>query len=251
MNWWQSIVLGVVQGITEWLPISSDGHLVLLEKLMNLEVKVAFDIFLHLGSLVVIVIFFRQPLLNLLKDFFHKPSTWPEDRKKWWQYFLLSTVITGVIGLLIYPWIENVRTLRFAGYGFLLTSLVVAGSFWAKEKRPFDYKIAALMGLVQGLAVLPGVSRSGLTLSIALLYGLKKSAAFDYVFILAIPAIIASFALSVKDLTWQSTYLLGFLTTIVVGLATLSLLKKIVNNNKFYQFSFYTLIIAIIILILN
>jgi undecaprenyl-diphosphatase len=251
MNWWQSIILGISQGITEWLPISSDGHLVLLEKIMAVQVNIAFDIFLHLGSLLVIIIFFREQLKSFIKDFFKKPSAWPQDRKKWWQYFLISTLLTGIIGLSIYPFIENLRTLEMAAYGFLVTSLFVGLSFWSKEKREFSYKIAILIGIVQGLAVLPGVSRSGLSLSVALLYGLKRQAAFDYVFILAIPAIIASFILSVKDLAWQPVYLLGFFTTIIVGLLALNLLKKIVQNNKFYQFCFYTLVLGLVILVLN
>lgn len=251
MNWWQSIILGIIQGITEWLPISSDGHLVLLEKIMSVQVNVAFDIFLHLGSLLVIIIFFWQQLKNFIKDFFKKPSAWPQERKNWWRYFLLSTIVTGIIGLSIYPFIERVRTLEYAALGFLVSSLFVGASFWAKEKRKFNYKIAILIGLVQGLAVLPGVSRSGLTLAVALLYGLNRQTAFDYVFILAIPAIMAAFILSVKDLVWQPIYLLGMLTTIIVGLLALSLLKKIVQNNKFYQFCFYTMLLAILILVLN
>ncbi|MFA6252852.1 MAG: undecaprenyl-diphosphate phosphatase [Patescibacteria group bacterium] len=247
MNFLQATILGVVQGITEWLPISSDGHLVLFEKLMRLSVPVSFDIFLHVGSLLVIIVFFRQAVSELLKSFFHRPNTWPEDRKKWWIYLIISTLVTGIVGLLIYPHIENYRTISFASTGLLITSAFVLASRFAKDGKSFNYWVAILLGLVQGLAVLPGISRSGLVLSLALLLGLNKKQAFDYTFILAIPAIAASFILAVKDFAWQSIYLWGLLVTIMVGFASLALLKKIVNQDKFYWFFIYTLILGIIL----
>lgn len=247
MNFLQATILGVVQGITEWLPISSDGHLVLAQRLMDLQVTVAFDIFLHFGSLLVIIVFFRQQLAEMIKSFFNRPNTWPLEQKKWWLYLLISTVVTGTIGLLFYPKIEDYRTTSFAATGFLVTSAFVLSSRWGKESRSFNYWIAGLLGLVQGLAVLPGVSRSGLVLSMALLLGLNKKQAFEYTFILAIPAIIASFILGVRDLAWQPIYLWGLFVTIIVGFASLALLKKILSQDKFYWFFIYTLILGIIL----
>lgn len=247
MNFLQATILGVVQGITEWLPISSDGHLVLFEKLMHLSVPVSFDIFLHVGSLLVIIVFFRKQIVELSKSFFHHPNTWPEDRKKWWVYLIISTLVTGIVGLLIYPHIENYRTISFASTGLLITSAFVLASRFAKGGGSFNYWVAILLGLVQGLAVLPGISRSGLVLSLALLLGLNKKQAFDYTFILAIPAIVASFVLSLTDFVWQPIYLWGLFITIVVGFASLFLLKKIVNQDKFYWFFIYTLILGIIL----
>lgn len=247
MNWWESIILGIVQGITEWLPISSDGHLVLFEKFFHLSVAVAFDIFLHLGSLVVILIFFWRAIGEFLKNLFKRPSAWPLEQSKWWQYLLVSTIVTGIIGLVFYPYIENYRNLDFTAYGFLLTSLVVLASRWSKPARDMNYWMAILLGIVQGLAVLPGISRSGLVLSLALIMGLDKKKAFDYTFFLAIPAIAAAFVLAVRDIVWQPVYLLGFLATIIVGLATLALLRRIVSNNRFYLFSVYTFLLFLII----
>jgi undecaprenyl-diphosphatase len=247
MNFIQATILGIVQGITEWLPISSDGHLVLFEKWMGLTVPVSFDIFLHGGSLLIIIVFFRQQLAEIIKSFFHRPNTWPAEQKKWWLYLIISTVVTGVIGLLFYSKIEDYRTINFAATGFLVTSAFVLASRWGKESRSFNYWIAILLGLVQGLAVLPGVSRSGLVLSMALLLGLNRKQAFEYTFILAIPAIAASFVLGVRDLAWQPIYLWGLLVTIIVGFASLVLLKKIVSQDKFYWFFIYTLILGIIL----
>ncbi len=247
MNWWESIILGIVQGITEWLPISSDGHLVLFEKLRHLSVAVAFDVFLHLGSLVVILIFFRREIIEFFKNLFKRSSVWPVEQNKWWQYLIISTIITGIIGLVFYPYIENYRNLDFTAYGFLLTSIIVFSSRWSKSGKNINYWIAILLGVVQGLAVLPGISRSGLVLSIALLSGVNRKQAFDYTFLMAIPAIAAAFILAAKDFVWQSIYLLGFMVTIIIGLMTLTLLRQIVNNNKFYLFSIYTLFLFFII----
>lgn len=250
MNFLEATILGLVQGITEWLPISSDGHLVLLEKVLKLNTTVAFDVFLHLGSLVVIVVFFRRQLGGLLKSFFKKDSTWPTERTKWWLYLVVSTVVTGAIGLFLYPRIENFRNIDFAASGFLLTSIFVLCSKFAKQRGSFSYLTAIILGLVQGLAVLPGVSRSGLVLSTALLLGLSQVDAFDYAFILAIPAIAASAVLAMNDLVWQPVYFWGLLVTIVVGFASLVLLKKIVKQEKFYLFFIYTLILGLVLKLL-
>ncbi len=247
MNFLQATILGIIQGITEWLPISSDGHLVLVEKLMALELNVSFDIFLHFGSLLVIIVFFRQQLVEMIKSFFHRPNNWPIEQSKWWLYLLISTAVTGSIGLFFYTKIEDYRTISFAATGFLLTSAFVLASRFGKESRKLNYWMAIALGLVQGLAVLPGVSRSGLVLSTALLLGLNKKQAFEYTFILAIPAIAASFILGVKDLVWQPIYLWGLLVTVFVGFASLFLLKKIVSQDKFYWFFIYTLILGIIL----
>jgi undecaprenyl-diphosphatase len=247
MNFIQATILGIVQGVTEWLPISSDGHLVLFEKLMGLSVPVSFDIFLHVGSLLVIIVFFRQQITEIIKSFFHRPNTWPVEQKKWWLYLLISTAVTGVIGLLFYSKIEGYRNINFASTGFLVTSVFVLASRFGKETRSLNYWLAIFLGLVQGLAVLPGVSRSGLVLSTALLLGLGKKQAFEYTFILAIPAIAASFILGVRDLAWQSIYLWGLFVTIIVGFASLVLLRKIVSQDKFYWFFIYTLILGIIL----
>ena len=246
MNFLQATILGVVQGITEWLPISSSGHLVLSEKLMNLSVPVSFDIFLHIGSLLVIVVFFRQQLAEMIKSFLRRPNNCPVEQQKWWLYLVISTIVTGIIGVLFYPHIENYRTVCFATTGLLVTSIFVLSSYWSREARSLNYYLAVVLGIVQGLAVLPGLSRSGLVLSTALLLGMGKKQAFEYTFILAIPAILASFVLGVKDLAWQGIYLWGLLVTILVGFASLTLLKKIVNQDKFYWFFIYTLILGII-----
>ncbi|MFA5127263.1 MAG: undecaprenyl-diphosphate phosphatase [Patescibacteria group bacterium] len=250
MNPIQIIILGAVQGITEWLPISSDGHLVVLEKIMRLAVTVSFDVFLHLGSLLVILIFFRQPLVEFLKHLFGRPSQWPIERNRWWLYLLISTVVTGILGLSFYPYIENFRTIGFAANGFLFTSLFLLATRWSKSGRSIGYPEAFVLGLVQGLAVLPGVSRSGLVLSLALLLGAKKEDAFDYTFFLAVPAIIAAFVLAVKDLAWQPIYLLGLLMTIIVGLLALFLLRNIVQRDKLYWFCIYTFVLAMVLKLL-
>lgn len=249
MNIIQIIILSIVQGITEWLPISSDGHLVLFERLLQLRVAVSFDIFLHLGSLLVIIIFFRKPIAEFLKHLFQKPNHWPLDRQRWWQYLLVSTVITGLIGIFLYPRIESFRNLDFTACGFLLTSVFVLASFLGRPRKSLGYPEAIFLGLAQGLAVLPGVSRSGLVLSLALLLGVGRKQAFDYTFLLAVPAIAASFLLAVKDFAWQGIYLLGLGITIIVGFMALGLLKNLVSRDKFYLFFIYTLVLGLSLLL--
>lgn len=251
MSIFQSIILGLVQGIAEWLPISSSGHLVLFEYWLKISVSVEFDIFLHLASLIVLLFFFRKEWIEILQLLFKPKSFSLNPRKNWPWYLLLSTVITGFLGFVFYQQIDLFRNPISVANCLLITSMLLLATALAKEKGRITYLTAIMLGLVQGLAVLPGISRSGSVIALALILGMKKKDAFDYAFLLAIPAIFASFLLSVSDLVWHWVYLYGFVVTIVVGYFTLVLLKKIVLKNYFAWFFIYTSLLALLVFILH
>ena len=249
MTFLQLIILGLVQGVAEWLPISSDGHLVLVEHLLKLSIPIEFDIFLHLGSLLVLLFFFRQEIKEIAQHFFQAKKFKSEQYHDWVWYLLLSTLVTAILGFAIYQKIDSLRTVEMAAIGLLVTSIFLFSTFWAKERRNLTWAIALVLGLVQGIAVLPGVSRSALVISTALLLGLNKKQAFDFAFLLAIPAILGALVLSWDKLVWHNEYLLALVVTIISGYLALVFLKRILLKNYFSWFFVYTLLLGLITLL--
>lgn len=249
MNLAEVIILGIVQGITEWLPISSSGHLVIFEQILNLTVKIDFDIFLHMASLLVVIIFFRKEIWEVIKLTFIPKYEKENNRKQWGWYIILSTLITGVIGWWFYPLIENFRNLSSVANWLLITSLLLLAVKFAKEKRLMGWWPAIALGLIQGLAVIPGLSRSGAVIAMGLILGLSKKDSFDYAFLLAIPAIAASSVFTIGELHWDSIYLIGFVVTAIVGYFTLILLKQILRRDLFSWFFLYTLALSLTIIL--
>jgi len=236
-------ILSVLQGITEWLPISSSGHLVLVENWFKMPSSLSFDVFLHVASLLVILIFFRKKILEILKQAFDKNA----PLKNWWWYIILSSIPTALIGFYIYGRVDQFRTPESVANWFLLTSALLLATKFVKGDKDLNWKYAVLLGLIQGLAVMPGLSRSGSVIALALIMKIKKEQAFDYGFIVAIPAIFGSFLLTAGDLDWHNLYLLGFLITVLVSYASLILLKSLIKRNYFYLFFIYTLLLSLII----
>ena len=240
------IFLSIVQGITEWLPISSSGHLVLFEHWLQFSAgSLSFDVFLHLASLVVIVLFFKAEIKEILTLGFKKKSK--DSRHDWFWLMVLSSIVTAVFGLIFYKNMEFFRTTESVAGWLLITSILLLATKFSKGDKSIKWPHAIALGMAQGFAVLPGLSRSGAVIAIALAMKIKKKDAFDYAFILAIPAILASFILTFRDLIFDWWYLVGFAVTIVVGYYSLVLLKLILNKNYFYLFFIYTLILSLII----
>lgn len=235
-----TIILSVVQGITEWLPISSDGHLVVVGTVFNIHNTLSFDIFLHLGSLVVILIFFRREIRDILR--------FQGTRHNWFWYIAAASTVTAAVGFWFYDKMDNLRTPDIAALGLFVTSaFLLASRFFKAKNKNISWQIALLLGLAQGLAVLPGLSRSGTVIALALIFGTNRRDAFDFAFILAIPAILGAFLLSIPDLEFSWLYILGFFVTGIISYLALGLLKKIINKNYFYLFFIYTFILALII----
>lgn len=250
----QSIVLGIIQGITEWLPVSSSGHLVLAQKLMNLDVPVAFDVFLHFASLLVLLLFFWRDIIKILASLIKL------DKKS--QYFKLAILV--IIGnlftaLIVFP-LQNIFEKAFfnlfaVGIFFLITGILLFFSESNKKQKEISTKSAIIIGIAQGIAFLPGISRSGATIAAALLLGIKKDSAFKFSFLLAIPAIAGATLLKMKDIAIPAIAPLNisaaFLTAFVLGFASLLILKKTILRNNFHNFSYYCFAIGLITIIIN
>lgn len=247
MNILEGFFLSIVQGVSEWLPISSSGHLVLVEKWLHLDVGLSFDVFLHLASLVVILFFFNKEIIEIFKLTFIKRQP-DHPRKNWFWYIVVSSIFTVGIALILYPKIDYFRDINSVSNWLLITSaLVLSTRFVVGKERNINWWHAAALGLAQGFAVLPGLSRSGTVIAIALAMKIKKDQAFDYAFLVAIPAIFGSFVLTVKDLNFDWIYVFSFAVTVVVSYLALILLKFVMKRDKFYLFFIYTLVLALFI----
>jgi len=230
------LFLSIVQGLTEWLPISSSGHLVIFEKIFNIPSSLEFDIFLHLASFLVILIFFQKEIGKIIKE-----------KSNWLYYLLLSNIFTAAFGYYLYNYMASFRTLEAVSNWLLFTTLILIATIFSKGKKDLNWQHALFLGIIQGLAVIPGISRSGVVIGSALIMGIKRKQAFLYGFLIALPAFLGSFLLTAKDLTFNYFYLAGFLMTIIISYLTLLFFRFIVKSNKLYLFAIYTLILSLII----
>ncbi len=240
------IVLGFIQGVTEFLPVSSSGHLLVLEKLFGLSDKgLEISIVLHLATLFSVLVFFYKDILELLKD------------KKVIGYVFLVTVITGVIGVLGKDFFESLfSSTKAVGVAWIFTGilLLLTKKFSKADKKNVTFVDSVIVGFTQAVAIIPGVSRAGMTISTLLFRKIEQQKAFSFSFIISIPVILGAVVLEVRKigsvLKFDSVNLLvGFLTSFFVGLFALWILKAIMNKAKFYCFGYYCFFIAILTLI--
>jgi len=256
----QTIILGLIQGFSEWLPISSTAHLRISEHLWDLKVTALFNVALHVGTLVVVVFYFRREVKSILSALVH--VDFKSEYGQLIPAIIIATVPTAIIGLLYVKFLEDtLETMLAIGITFLVGATVVYTSKVGKENTDtVTYTVALLMGAAQGFAIFPGLSRSGITISIALLLGLKREKAFKFSFLLSIPAIMGDLAVEsyhdrgqLAALGMGSIELLvGVVVAMVVGYVAIRLVSKVVASKRFHYFAFYTwsLGLALIALVL-
>jgi undecaprenyl-diphosphatase len=257
----QAIILGFIQGVTEWLPISSTGHLRIAEQLLGLTLPLLFDVTLHVGTLIIILFFFRKDiklvLVALVKGDFKS------ENGKLIPLIIVGTLPTAVIGV-VFSFTNTIETyfssfLPIAG-AFLTCGVVLYASKTGTEQRENITYIAALaIGTAQGIALIPGLSRSGLTIATALMLGVSREKAFKFSFLLSVPAVIGALGLTLfeqhETLTlvgvgWTEI-LVGIAVSMVVSYFALKLLWKALAGRKFYLFAFYCWLIGAALLALS
>ena len=263
----EAIVLGILQGITEFLPVSSSGHLVLMQYFMGIkESQVFFDVMLHFGTLGAVIIVYYQFIGSLIRtgfstlfraDFYRHPrrtiSNTSDLRMLW--YLLLGSIPTGLIAVLFKNSFEAIFGKPMVVAAMLIVSGLILqlsrlGHRQLQAETPLQARHSPLIGIVQGLAIIPGISRSGSTISISLLLGLSPQTAAQYSFLLSIPAILGAVILKLKDV-WEITIAptvigAGTLTSFIVGYIALRFLLAILNRGKFSIFSYYCFALGII-----
>ena len=250
MDWIQAFILGIVQGLTEFLPISSSGHLVLAQHFLGIETPgVLLEVILHMGTLVAILIYFhddiRQLFQSALKD--------QENSRKYIMHLVIATVPAVCIGLLFQDIIETTFTPSIVKWMLLVTGLVVGSTYFFQNrpKRELVVITALCIGFAQAFAVLPGISRSGITISLALMIGVQHEKAAKFAFFMAIPVLLGAGLLQIFTIDFQVTIsfislFVGFISSGVTGYLVINWLLAVISRGKFYLFSLYCFMISLL-----
>lgn len=251
----QSIILGIVQGLTELLPISSSAHLNLIPWIFNWEIPDSFDVALHFGTLLAIGIFFFKDWVNLIKGGFNqvvkKEKT--QEGKMFW-YIVLATLPGGIIGFILDHYLQDYLTKPIIIAIALIIMGIVLYLVDKKCKSETEYKDMSLkqtflIGLSQCLAFIPGVSRSGVTITTARAMGVTREAATKYSFLLSTPIVFAATVLKFKDFVFSVPFIIGVLASFLVGLLVINFLLKYIKKGSFKIFAVYRVIFGILIII--
>jgi len=256
MTYLEALILGIVQGVAEFLPISSSGHLVLLQRGFGLNPSLTLNVFLHVGSLGAIICYYFKDIVKLLKDF-AGILTGATDRtdRDYLLKLLVATAITAVLGILMEDPINRLFATRAGRYwlsgSFLITAGVLASLFLlgrSGRDEALSWRTALIIGVVQGLAVFPGISRSGSTIVAAMLLGLSGAHAARFSFLLAIPVIGGAGLLEARHLGTISDggpVAAGVIASFLAGFASLWFLVKLINRGRMSWFSLYLFPLAI------
>ncbi|WP_373501546.1 undecaprenyl-diphosphate phosphatase [Desulfococcus sp.] len=255
-----AIALGAIQGLTEFLPVSSSGHLVLFQQLFGLkEAELFFDISVHMGTLGAVIIFFRKEISSLLLSLFQAmkrlmrheitpAEVWADAEVKLALLIVLGSLPTAVIGLLFHQISDQLFSSVFlVGITLIVTGVLLWGTrriyHHGRGISGFTAPNAVAIGVVQGLAILPGISRSGSTIAAGLYLGLEKGMVARFSFLLSIPAIIGAQILSLREmgssLLPDPATLMGTITAFIVGYLSLAMLMHVVNRGRMYLFAPY------------
>lgn len=264
----QGIIIGIVQGLTEFLPVSSSAHLVFIQNILGVESSLAFDTFLHLGSLLAVLWFFRGDIIKMLKSWFlsltdilngrFRQGFYEDPYKRLAWYVILATIPVGIAGVLFEDSVEAL----FSGALYVPAFfLFVTGTILYLSQRMTSGKVnfhnvgakeSLFMGLGQACAILPGLSRSGTTIAAGLVIGLDKEFAAKFSFILSIPAILGAFLLQVKDISsaMDANFLpivLGFIAAFIAGYVAIKWVLDLIQKRSLDIFAYYCWAVAIIV----
>ena len=242
------IILGITQGLTEFLPISSSGHLVLVQEILGLELPGNdFEILLHLGTLCSIVVVFFKDIKNIFLSISLKKT------QRFILMIFIGTIPAVIVGLGLKDSIEQLfDDFLIVGFALIFTGLIlISSSYFKRQDNEYSISSSFLIGLAQAVAIIPGISRSGMTISCALLLGLDSKKAAKFSFLLAIPVIGGAGLLMLADIENGfnidiSRSLAGFFSSFFVGVIALKWLLAWLQNGKFHYFGVYCLFIGII-----
>lgn len=247
----ESILLGIVQGLTEFLPVSSSGHLVLLQNIFGVsEPQLFFDTMLHLGTLVAVVVVMWKSIVEIFKNFFSKMTL----------YLVIATIPAVVATLLFGDFFEGAFSGTYLGYGFLLTACVLTLSEVISQrvsrKREISMGSSITMGVMQAVAIFPGVSRAGSTIAGGLVCGIDRRQAASFSFLMSIPAILGSVVLqgakifneTSMNVEWLPT-ITGMVCAAVSGYFAIKFMLALISKKRLYGFAIYVAALGIFVLL--
>ena len=271
MSIWEAVLLGLVQGIAEFLPISSSGHLSIVNNLFKIseEGHMFFDVLLHLGTLASIFIVYWQDLKEMFYEVISFANLGPlagQPRERYPQARTFIMIVMATLPLfLILPINDMIETLYynnvFIGVAIILTGCMLYVSDRMKQGKKTERSMtildAVIIGLCQCVATIPGLSRSGTTITAGIATGLRRDFAVKFSFLLSIPAVLGANILSLADafregINWASVpaYLVGMVAAMLSGIAAINLLKYISNKGKFGGFAYYCWVMGVLSIIL-
>ncbi len=254
MEIYQALILGIVQGLTELLPISSSAHLTILPWIFNWNIPDAFDVALHFGTLLAIVLYFFKDWIELIKGgykYAFKKEKNVQGRMFW--YIVLATIPGGAIGFLLDHFLGDTLNQPI----IIAVSLIVMGIILyvvdKNSKSNVKYeemtlKQTFLIGLSQALAFIPGVSRSGVTITTARAMGIKREAAAKYTFLLSTPIVFAATLFKFSEFQFSVSFVIGVLASFIVGIFVIRFLLKYIQKGSFKIFAIYRVIFGILII---
>lgn len=260
----QAVILGFIQGLTEFLPVSSSGHLVLGQHLLNVNNPeiLSFDVYVHFGTLISVFLIFRHDIMQILRAMWRPLTTfkWKEEYDSSEHFrigvaIIIGSIPAGIIGLKFHDQIEEVfKDPKLVAMNLVITGLLLFLTRLTRraEPKPMDPFKAFLIGVAQAFAILPGISRSGSTMSMAMYLKISPVQAARFSFLLSIPVIAGATLLETKDLIKHGTdigiapLLAGTIVAAISGYFAIKVLLKIVEKGKFSWFAFYCLAVGIL-----
>ncbi|MBR4434984.1 MAG: undecaprenyl-diphosphate phosphatase [Clostridia bacterium] len=259
MKVFHAIILGLIQGLTEFLPVSSSGHLLLANKLFDLtEGGMIFTVLLHLGTLAAVLVVYRKRIIEMIMH--------PVKQKMYWIWMIVATCVTVVLALVLKKLgvMDFAESGRLLGFCFLFTALLLALTDLMRKRIPGRLTVpemkwyhAAFIGFMQGIAPLPGISRSGATITGATACRLKKDEAAEFSFLLSIPAILGGLVLEVYDalkggeplaVNWLCC-VVGVITAAVSGYFAVRFMIRLITKRSFLGFTIYTAALGVFVLL--
>lgn len=254
MTSFEALLIGAIQGLTEFLPVSSSGHLVILQNLLGVrEQPLTFAVLVHMGTLISVFLAFRQDIAAILR----KPFT------KLTYLIIVGCIPAGLAGYFLAPYVEKAfESLLVVGLGLIFTGFILqiserlaVNNIIAKEVRETTYLDVFFIGLMQALAIIPGISRSGSTIAAGLLAGLDREFAARFSFLLSIPVILGAGLFELQDLladglelTNSVPYLIGVIAAALFGLLAIKVVMKLVKNGRLAFFSYYVWLLGFLVL---
>lgn len=263
----EAIIFGIVQGITEFLPISSTAHIVITQMILGTTYPgLTFEIYLHIASVFAVMLYFRKDLIQVIVGFFRFFKTKSkEDRVQFFFaiYIVVATVITGGLGVILGDvFSDSMKTPPFIAGALVITGLGLVfierfHKYGSRTEADMTFKDSIIVGLGQTLAVFPGISRSGSTLITALLTGLNRETAVRYSFLLVIPVILGSTVLAVGDVSQEifasigtPSLIVSFITTFIFSWIGIIWLIDFLKRSKLIYFAIYCFIVAALVFFL-
>ena len=242
------ILLGILQGITEFLPISSSGHLLLFKNFFNMnQYGIIVEIVLHLGTLLAILLYYRYDIFDLLRGIYRKDY----ESLHYMYMVTVATIPAAIVGLFFKTELESLFSPIFVPYMLLITGCVLFTTRYSYEStKSITLKIAILVGCEQVFAMIPGISRSGMTISLALFLGIHRGAAAKFSFFMAIPILLGAGILQLGDIGERPVQVwplfLGFLSAFISGYMVIQWLVNLISNQQFWKFSYYCIFLGLI-----